>query len=180
MSNSIQVKEWRKRFKQKIVDAFGGQCAMCGYKKCNEVFHCHHLDPSQKEFSLSQIMSNPQKWAMVVPELRKCVMLCSNCHGEVHAGVTQVPSTITKFDETFAIEKKSPASHCPICSKEIPNYRITCSLECAAKKSRTVDWDNVDLNDLYVKQQVPQIHIASMLGCSAAAVRKRLKKLNLL
>ena len=80
MSNSIKVKEWRRRFKQKIVNSFGNKCGICGYDKCNDAFHCHHLDPSKKEFSLSSVMGNPQKWAYVIPELKKCVLLCANCH----------------------------------------------------------------------------------------------------
>ena len=180
MSNVIQVKEWRKRFKQKIVDSFGGKCAICGYNKCNEVFHCHHLDPAQKEFSLSSIMSNPQKWMSIVDELRKCILLCCRCHGEVHAGVTDIPEYVTRFNEDFAVEKQKEMSHCPVCNNEIPLHQITCSRKCAATKLRIIDWDNVDLITLYIKEKKTQNDIAFMLGCSNTAVRKRMKKLKII
>ena len=184
MSNSIHVKEWRKRFKQKIINSFGGKCGICGYDKCNEVFHCHHLDPSKKEFSLGRMMGNPHKWEYVIPELKKCVLLCSNCHGEVHAGVTTIPYDIKMCDDSVIIEQQEKErkrlTNCPICNNLMSVHRITCSVECAARKSRTVDWDRVDLYDLWKIKKIPQTHIASTLGISGSAVRKRLIKLKLL
>jgi hypothetical protein len=182
MSNSIQVKAWRKRFKQKLIDSFGGKCGICGYCKCNETLGFHHLDSTTKEFGLGGAMANPRKWETIVPELRKCVLLCSNCHSEIHAGVTTIPPNIIRFNEEFAVDYKPEQEmiSCPICGIEIPSYKITCSLKCAAKKAWTVNWDDVDLEDLYVNKKITQVSIAAILGCSGSAVRKRLKKVGLL
>jgi hypothetical protein len=49
----------------------------------------HHLDPSSKEFNLSG--NSTRKWASIVQELRKCVLLCRNCHQEVHSGMVDPP-----------------------------------------------------------------------------------------
>lgn len=180
MSNSIQVKEWRKRFKHRIVESFGGSCGICNYNKCDEAFHCHHLDPNEKEYSLSYIMSNPQKWKAVVPELRKCVLLCSRCHTEVHAGVTELPKDIRRFDESFAIEKEKHEIECPICGKMMPDHQKTCSYSCAAKKAETYNWNSIDLIKLFTVDKKSKCEIARMVGCTESAVRKRLKKLKII
>ena len=184
MSNSIQVKAWRKRFKQKLIDSFGGKCGICGYCKCNETLGFHHLDPTTKEFGLGKMMGNPHKWEYVIPELKKCVLLCANCHGEIHAGVTTIPYGIRLCDDSIIIEQqekeRTRLTNCPICKSLMSVHRITCSVECAAKKAGTVIWDAVDLYDLWKTKRIPQTHIASALGISGSAVRKRLIKLQLL
>lgn len=52
--------------------------------------HFHHVDPSQKEFAISNIKGRSFN-EKVIAELNKCVLLCSNCHGEVESGVAVVP-----------------------------------------------------------------------------------------
>ena len=38
----------------------------------------------QKDFSLSSTRANPKNWDSIVKELKKCILLCSNCHKEHH------------------------------------------------------------------------------------------------
>jgi hypothetical protein len=179
---SDAVKRWREKFKARIVAAFGGACACCGYKRCQDALQFHHLDPNEKDFRFGKIRANPRNWASILDELRKCVMLCANCHREVHRGITQVPDDAPRFDETFA-DYKALASqelmdNCPVCGNQKPKRQITCSLNCAGKKARRVDWDAIDLPDLLGKMSY--MAIGEKLGVSDVAVRKRAKKLNLL
>ncbi len=44
----------------------------------------HHLDPLEKEFTLSARMTS---WSRIKRELDKCVLLCARCHREVHDGL---------------------------------------------------------------------------------------------
>lgn len=77
--SSNRVKDWRENTKQRIVDAFGGRCSICGYSKCLAGFDLHHLDPTEKEFGFGAIRANPKSWKnIIVPELRKCILLCAN------------------------------------------------------------------------------------------------------
>lgn len=65
---------------------FGGTCHGCARGFPTAVFEFHHWDGKTKEFGIaSDGMNRP--WDAVLPELAKCVMLCANCHREVHAGV---------------------------------------------------------------------------------------------
>ena len=83
----------REKFKQKAVDYKGGKCSSCGYNKCNEALDFHHLDPTKKDFGLGNkidIMmrrnegSKEELWETIQAELDKCILLCSNCHRELH------------------------------------------------------------------------------------------------
>jgi predicted HNH restriction endonuclease len=55
---------------------------MCGYDKYDEALEFHHLDPSEKETG-SEIRN--LSWARLRLELDKCILVCANCHREIHA-----------------------------------------------------------------------------------------------
>lgn len=78
----------QKRLKRKAVDLMGGKCQVCGYSRSIRALGFHHLDPSKKDFNIST--NNTKSWARVQEELKKCVLLCANCHGEVHDGLLDV------------------------------------------------------------------------------------------
>ena len=62
----------------------GNKCARCGYDRCIEALEFHHTDPTKKDFGVSS-KGYTRNWKRVQEELDKCVMLCANCHREVHA-----------------------------------------------------------------------------------------------
>ena len=70
-----------KAQKQRCVDYLGGKCMICGYNKCLGAMDFHHREPSEKEFSITQVRYKLEK---LKPELDKCDLLCSNCHKEIH------------------------------------------------------------------------------------------------
>ena len=52
----------------------------------------HHLDPTKKDFSISHLKRFTFN-QIVTSELDKCILVCSNCHREIHAGLV-VPTGI--------------------------------------------------------------------------------------
>lgn len=74
-------KQRRKMIKVKAVEYKGGKCQSCGYNKCINALDFHHLDPREKDFTIS---GTSGKWENVKKELDKCVLLCKNCHAELH------------------------------------------------------------------------------------------------
>ena len=86
----------RRALKEKAIEHKGGKCQICGYKKCAAALVFHHFDASQKEFGLSQ-RGLARSWGKIQKELEKCILLCSNCHAEVHANVVHV-HTIQETD----------------------------------------------------------------------------------
>ena len=73
----------RRKNKLELVEYEGGCCCKCGYNKCVAALEFHHLDPNEKDFSLtgSTIALQRQK-----DEADKCILVCSNCHREIHNG----------------------------------------------------------------------------------------------
>jgi transposase len=89
-----RVSEWRRRVKRRLVKEAGGACAICGYDRCVAALEFHHLDPSTKKFALSR-QGVTRSYSEALAEARKCILLCSNCHAEVEAGMTEVPDQPT-------------------------------------------------------------------------------------
>jgi transposase len=75
----------RRKVKKLLVEEFGGQCQLCGYKKCLAALEFHHLDPSTKAFNLAR--RGAHSIERLRAEARKCALLCSNCHVEVETGL---------------------------------------------------------------------------------------------
>lgn len=69
--------------KKKMVDYKGGACALCGYSKCLGALHFHHMDGDEKEFNLSDSLG--RSWKVIEEELDKCLLVCANCHAEIHS-----------------------------------------------------------------------------------------------
>lgn len=80
----------RRALKRILVDEAGGKCVLCGYSRCYRALEFHHLDPKTKEFQLAH-RGRTRSIAKLRAEARKCILLCSNCHAEVEAGVSVVP-----------------------------------------------------------------------------------------
>ena len=76
----------REKMKQACVDYKGGACKVCGYNRCISALSFHHLNPSEKDFNISA-NNGCKSWDKMKKELDKCVLLCSNCHSEVHYGL---------------------------------------------------------------------------------------------
>lgn len=81
------VIQFRKRTRVKLKNHMGGKCQVCGYDKCYRSLEFHHLDPDVKEFTIG---SSTRGWASLLKEAEKCILLCSNCHREVHCGMLKV------------------------------------------------------------------------------------------
>lgn len=71
--------------RQMAIDLLGGKCFLCGYSREIKALDFHHLDESTKLFGLSD-RGLTRSWKKTKEEVLKCVLLCANCHREVHSG----------------------------------------------------------------------------------------------
>lgn len=85
------VAKRRKRIRALAVSALGGKCIMCGYIRSVAALDIHHRDSSRKSFGVSEDGCT-RSWERVQKEIADCVLICANCHREIHAGVSQLPT----------------------------------------------------------------------------------------
>ena len=57
---------------------------MCGYSKNSSALAFHHLNPKDKSFSLDLRSLSNRKQAKIDDEVAKCILICHNCHAEIH------------------------------------------------------------------------------------------------
>ena len=78
------VRARRKKVRQMAIEYKGGKCERCGYNRCPDALEFHHKDLSKKDFGISK-KGYTRSWKRVAAELDKCLMVCANCHRELHA-----------------------------------------------------------------------------------------------
>jgi len=77
----------RKKYKQFILNKIGGKCQLCGYKKCIRGLVFHHV--KNKRFDLSG-RSMCYTLDTILSEVSKCILVCHNCHSEIHDNVVSL------------------------------------------------------------------------------------------
>jgi len=88
--------------KARAVALMGGTCFECERVGPTRLFEFHHWEAESKAFGISQSGISSRNWLAIVAELDKCVMLCANCHREVHAGVRTIRPTLLGLAEDAA------------------------------------------------------------------------------
>ena len=84
--NKIYQRKMQRRWKikQKIVELMGGECSLCGYKKCITALEFHHKNKG-KDFNIGELIKNSSE-QNVLKEVQRCILVCANCHRELHHG----------------------------------------------------------------------------------------------
>lgn len=80
---SCNTKIRRYRAKAAAVKYLGGKCIQCGWDKNQAALQFHHKNPKEKEFVLANVAN--KSWDTIKQELKKCVLLCANCHTTLHS-----------------------------------------------------------------------------------------------
>lgn len=83
------VADRRRKLRLKAVEYKGGKCIFCGYQRDTKALDFHHLDESKKSFGLSE-RGLTRSWGKILEELDKCVLVCANCHREIHSGLRKI------------------------------------------------------------------------------------------
>ena len=138
------VKSFRNRLKERATYVLGGKCQICGYDKCIQALDFHHVNPEEKSSDFNA--NTNRSWQTTRDEIKKCILLCANCHREVHAGVIPLENLSPSFNEERAKEidqlvegvKKHKINYCHNCGVEISGKAKLC-VACAHVEARTVE-----------------------------------------
>lgn len=84
------VKKRRRKIREMAVEYKGGKCVICGYNKYIGALDFHHVGDEGKDFGISA-KGYTRSWERVREELDKCILVCANCHRELHANILQPP-----------------------------------------------------------------------------------------
>jgi len=173
---TLQKLRWKDR-KRQAVELFGGKCSKCGYNKNLAALCFHHRDPEIKEFTWLKLRL--KSWESVVDELKKCDLLCSNCHNEIHS-----PDQNLIFEDTGNSNgnlnreevKFLPTGKCPTCEKYVYGTKY-CSTECASTGNRKVIRPSKEELDILLKNG-NVYSISKKYGVSWHSVKKWIKQYN--
>src|SRR5947208_10979420 len=82
-ANAI-VQRHRDKKRAWLMEQKRGKC--CEF--CGESDPCcldwHHMDPTEKKFTVSHMWSHSIRQEIVEQEIAKCILICSNCHRRLH------------------------------------------------------------------------------------------------
>jgi uncharacterized CHY-type Zn-finger protein len=174
--NSEYQLRFKRRKKEEAIAVFGGKCQLCGYDKCMGALDFHHLDPAKKKINLGLAIIQ-WSWEKVKPELDKCILLCANCHRELHYKSVPNHNLINLVRPWIKII-------CPVCKKKIDtkdNNQIYCSNVCRGLSERKTEHPSKeDLKKLILDDTVSWVKMGKMFGVSDNAVRKWAKQYELI
>lgn len=182
MSEYVTNSNHRK--KQRLVRCFHGKCGICGYNKCMQALQFHHLDPNEKQFTISKYSN--YSFERTSQEVRKCILLCSNCHKEYHSGLIDesMIQNATKFDEDIYLEviqqlqdiKTRKIVWCKKCGKEIsPRATTGYCADCYKKYGQMSTYKKANLTREDLKQMIrvlPFTQIGNKFNVTDNAIRK--------
>ena len=101
-----QIQEVQLRSKKRLQQLSEWK-ATVGCQVCKETDPCcldfHHLNPSDKEFSISEALAK-RSMASILDEIKKCVLVCKNCHAKIHnGGSEQFKAVLVLIGENVAL-----------------------------------------------------------------------------
>lgn len=127
-------------------------CDLCGYNSCIAALEFHHIDEKNKDYDIENLISlqytsieNLSK--IIISELNKCQILCSNCHVKHHSNT-----------EFYDLHKNEIEMRCK-------NY-----------KPMIIKSDTKKVIELY-NSDISLVEIAKELNCSPNTIGDKIKRL---
>lgn len=173
---SKAVNDRRKRIKGILINELGNKCCICGYNKYQGSLEFHHINPEEKDFTFGKMVS--KSLAAIVSEIQKCVLVCSNCHKEVHAGLEELPKDVKRISQDFVLEGhkkhikdyKDCYNACPICEGKKLKRKKYCSIKCSHIANRNCEWPTKEELSVLISRNT-WVDIGKLFDVSDNAVR---------
>ncbi len=71
----------RQKRRKELIEYKGSKCEICNYNKKSSALQFHHLNPDEKDFTIG---GKNYSWERMKKEVDKCILVCANCHCEIH------------------------------------------------------------------------------------------------
>lgn len=110
-----------------LIELRGGKCEMCGYKKNISAIEFHHIDPTIKDSNLDMRKLSNSSMEFILSEFEKCLVLCANCHREIHHSDLEnieLTEKLKKIDNSVITVKID--NKCCDCNQIINNGSLRC------------------------------------------------------
>lgn len=144
MNNNNYQNQKSRGLKRKYdyILSHGGKCEICGYNKNIAALEFHHKNPNEKSFQIDARKFANCDISKLEKELNKCIILCANCHREIHNpkltlnNISQIVSTINKK----SFNSKEIGKTCPVCGNKF--LAITGKIYCSEKCRNFIKFKN--------------------------------------
>lgn len=132
----LKQKERALTRKLELIEKKGGKCQICGYDKNIAALEFHHLNPEEKSFQLDSRRLSNTTIERLLEEADKCILVCANCHREIHnehLDKKYIPTFLNEMtSKHIKLTHKNKTSVCKHCGKifEYVKGKIYCCDEC--------------------------------------------------
>lgn len=155
MTTTKHINDYNRRRKELTLKGFGGKCQICGYNKCNSALEFHHINPEEKDITLSRSIYS---WEKTKQELKKCICVCANCHREIHEGLISVEPK-QYFNEEL-VKEYNPKEQ-----------------NISTRFKTKYNWKNIDIINMRDNEHKTFKEISEIIGCSETYASKKYKKM---
>jgi len=90
-----ELRQWIRRYKSKL------RCVECG-ENHPAVLQFHHRNKAEKKMAVSDLVSRASSLKQITNEIKKCDVLCVNCHAKRHWRETHETDS---WEEVLLIEE---------------------------------------------------------------------------
>jgi len=127
----------RTNNKNKLIKIFGGKCQKCGYNKNPSALAFHHMYDKSFNLDITNLVS--KSWASVLEEVKKCMLLCHNCHAEEHYPHLNEFKPVQVEIHKEKLSNVNVSKVCIVCESPLSNnQKKYCSGVCKDKLSNEI------------------------------------------
>ena len=176
------ITQFRQKRKRDLISLYGGKCSLCGYNKSIKALEFHHIKPQDKKYALGT--GNCHKLQDDLTEAKKCLLVCANCHREIHDGFYNDVNLFDyqKINNQIEIEKLSISKNlfCKDCGVQITIYSKSGYCNSCAQKHRAKVKNKPSREELKsLIRTLSFLKIATIYNVSDNAIRKWCDKYSL-
>ena len=88
LDNPEAYKASARKYKALLIEWFQEYKSTLCCSRCGDVnswrLAFHHVDPNNKVSGISQMVSNHMSRVLIMEEINKCIVVCQNCHADIH------------------------------------------------------------------------------------------------